>query len=308
MPKHISYWKQYNLASKRMSPQQVFQTARSHTARLPAPWRKSKRGRPYRTMPRDYAALLVTARLEDWSTREVEANSEALLGHSVDHASAAWALAKTLPGYFEALLWRLYKALTGVLTQLFHSADSTGVRTDRHRVVERVLAFGKEIEDLKLHVIASWLPRQHAIAIASAGCTRGERHDSPVLRELLRETSLPAGKLFADSAYDAEETFELSFEKGLTPIIKPRINSKKGFFRKKARRAWSKRAYDKYRSRVETVFAGSQARNHNTVRERRVATRRRAVVLLAVAHNLRTAIRLGLKALERVIRQLGSGR
>ena len=121
----------------------------------------------------------------------------------------------------------------------------------------------------------------------------------------MRETSLPAGKLFADSAYDAEETFELSFEKGLTPIIKPRINSKKGFFRKKARRAWSKRAYDKYRSRVETVFAGSQARNHNTVRERRVATRRRAVVLLAVAHNLRTAIRLGLKALERVIRQLG---
>ncbi len=242
--------------------------------------------------------------MNDWSTRDVEAFSELLVGHVVDHASAAWALARVKSGYFDSLLWRLYRAIVGVLTQLFHSADSTGVRTDRHRVVQRVLAFGKEIEDLKLHVIASWLPRSHAIAIASASCTRGERHDSPVLRELLRGTSLPAGKLFADSAYDAEETFELAFEKGLIPIIKPRINSKKGFFRKKARRAWNERQYRAYRSRVETVFAGSQARNSNTIRERRVATRRRAVALLAVVHNLRTAIRLGIQAVINFIRQL----
>ncbi len=308
MQKHKGYWTQYNAASKKMSPKQVFETARSHTARLPAPWRKSKRGRPYRTKPRDYAALLVTARLHDWSTREIEANSISLVGHSVDHASAAWALAKTLPNYFELLLTGLYNALTNGLMQLFHSGDSTGVRTDRKRFTERLLAFGKEIEDLKLHVLASWIPRRHAIIIANACCTRGESHDSPVFRKLLKRTQLlQHHSLSLDKAYDAEENFELSFEKGLTPLIKRKKNTKRGFFRKKAAKHWNQKAYDKYRSRIETIFAGSQARNLNRVRERLVKTRRRAVVLLAVAHNLRTAIRLSVQVLRRIgrfIRQL----
>lgn len=304
MPKHVGYWKQYNSASKRMSPKQVFQTARSHTARLAPPWRKSKLGRPYRTQPCDYAALLLTARLEDWSTRDVEAASLELVGHSIDHASAAWALAKVMPGYFEALLWQLYRVLTGALTQVFHLADSTGVRTDRKRAVERVFAFGKEIEDLKFHVLGTWLPRQHAIAIASASCTSGECHDSPALRDLLRKTPLVPAPLFADKAYDAEDTFELAFEQHVVPVIKPHENWRKGFFRKKARRAWNAAAYRKYRSRIETVFAGSQARNSNRVRERLAATRRQAVILLAAAHNLRTAIRLGIQAIAGFIRQL----
>ncbi len=305
MPKHVGYWKQYNLASKKMSPQQVYKLARTHTARSAPPWHKKKRGRPYKRGPRDYAALLVTARLLDWSTRETEANSEALLGQVVDHASAAWALAKITSLYFQALLARLYHAVVGALTQLFHSADSTGVRTDRKRVVQRVFSFGKEIEDLKMHCIASWIPRRHAIVIAGVKCTRGECHDSPPFRKLLKRLPLSSGKLCADSAYDAEENFELAFDKGLMPLFKPRVNSRHGFFRKKARKLWRERPYHKYRSRVETIFAGSQARNGNRVRERLVKTRRRAVELLAVAHNLRTAIRLGIQALERFIRQLG---
>jgi len=303
MSKHKGYWKQFNFASKRMKPKQVFETARSHTARLPTPWHEPRRGRPYRTKPRDYAALLVTARLENWSTRDIEANSETLLGYTVDHASAAWALAKILPNYFETLVAQSYHFLVGASTQLFHAADSTGVRTDRKRVAERVFSFGKEIEDLKLHIIASWLPRKHAIAVASALCTRGERHDSPALRELLQKTALQPGSLFADRAYDAEKTFELAFEKQLSPVIKRRVNTRRGFFRKKACKCWNSLRYKKYRSRVETVFAGSQARNANTVRERLTKTRRRAVVLLAVAHNLRTAIRLGIQALATFIRQ-----
>jgi hypothetical protein len=305
MTKHKGYWKQFNLASKKMSPQEVFKVAESHVARLPPPWSKSKRGRPYKREPRQYASLLATSRLFDWSSREAEANSECLLNQSVDHASVAWALAKTHSGYFEALLWRLYQALTSALTQFFHSTDSTGVRTDRKRFATRVFSFGKEIEDLKLHCLASWMPTRHAIALASAACTRGERNDSPIARELLNKTSLPPGKFFGDLAYDAEETFELAFEKRLTPVIKRRVNTRRGFFRKKAAKHWSKRAYAKYRSRIETVFAGSQARNHNRVRERLVATRRRAVQLLAVAHNLRTAIRLGTQVIETFIRQLG---
>jgi len=303
--KHVGYWKQFNVASKSMSPLKVFNLARAHTARLPPPWCKSRLGRPYKRQPRDYAALLATARLEDWSTREAEANSEVLLGQSVDHASVAWALAKVVCGYFDALLWRLYTALVGALTQLFHSADSTGVRTDRKRFVRRVFRFGKEIEDLKLHCLVTWLPKRHAIAVASAECTSGERHDSPPFRRLLRKTPLRTGVISADSAYDAEDNFELAFDKKLTPVIKRKINTKHGFFRKKAEKHWNKRTYDKYRSRVETVFAGSQARNHNRVRERLPKTRRRAVQLLAVSHNLRTAIRLGIQAIERFIRQLG---
>ena len=287
-----------------MNPKQVFETVLSRVARLPPPWHKHKRGRPYRTQPREYAALLVVARLNDWSTRQIEAISDYLLGRAIDHASAAWALAKVLPGYLELLIKQVYNAIVGSLTQLFHVGDSTGVRTDRTRIVERVFRQGKEIEDLKLHVLATWLPKRHAIAIATASCTRGERHDSPALRELLQRTQLRSGKkLLLDRAYDGEKNFELAFEMNLIPLIKRRANSRRGFYRRKAAKYWNECIYQKQRSRVETVFAGTQARNGNRVCERLTRTRRRAVVLLAVAHNLRTAIRLGVQALETFIRQ-----
>ena len=57
-----------------------------------------------------------------------------------------------------------------------------------------------------------------------------------------------------DKAYDDEATFEKEFEKGVIPNTVPKENSKKGFWRKKARWVYDNELRKMFRGLVEGLF------------------------------------------------------
>ncbi len=118
---------------------------------------------------------------------------------------------------------------------------------------------------MKLHIIAELRPG--FTTIASAKVSSGEAHDAPVAREMLSQGELE-DVLLADSVFDSEQIFKTCFDKGLTPLIKPRKNSRRGRFRKRARKCFSREAY-RFRGVVEGVYGAMELKYGARIREKK---------------------------------------
>jgi hypothetical protein len=102
-------------------------------------------------------------------------------------------------------------------------ADSSGIRTDRYKIVERPNKKKGTFEEvrrqisLKYHIVAIL----DYLIILRAKVTSERRNDSPVLRSLLKKFQKMKGSIFnADRGYDADVNFKRIFELLMIPNIK----------------------------------------------------------------------------------------
>ena len=148
---------------------------------------------------------------------------------------------------------------------------------------------------MKLHIVAEL--RSGLLTIAMAKVSAGEAHDAPLAREMLARGELE-GVLLADSAYDSEEIYKTCFEKGLMPVVKPRKNSRRGRFRKRARKCFSSEVY-RFRCVGEGIFGAIEVK----YRARKSKTRAIAALLLALSYNISAAMRAISMAFQMALRE-----
>lgn len=109
--------------------------------------------------------------------------------------------------------------------------DSTGYGIHRYETWLTVKGKRRRHRYLKLHLL---IPLAN-LAILNQNITRGTRHDSPILKMLLKPLPKSSGDLCADAAYPSRRNCNLIATKGRTPIIKPKRTTT---MRKHGSQAW----------------------------------------------------------------------
>jgi len=282
------YWRSYHSSISSFSC--IINLIQAVIAELGSPWELSRRGRPPKFSPEEYALYCVLTAFFGWTLRQAEFMLLALLGISIDHSTVGKAMQRLPESYLEEAVALLNRRITSLLGRSgVYVADSTGITCERSRVRKlRALKVIEVEEHVKLHLIIEL--RAGLATIASARVTPGEAHDAPVAREMLSEQELGEGVMLADSAYDSEEIFKVCSSRDLTPVVKQRKNSKRGRFRKKARRQFKQEVY-RFRGVAEGVFGAIEVRYKARIRARKRKTRIIAALLLALAYNISAATR-----------------
>jgi len=172
-------------------------------------------------------------------------------------------------------------------------SDSTKFTSDRYYEMIHKGEMIIELLTMKLHILVVYFISAGILSIANLSVTHGDAHDAPVYRDVILE-DIPLKKKrrsHKDKAYDDEATFEKEFEKGLIPNTVPKENSKKGFWRKKARKLYDDKLRKMFRGLVEGLFGGMQTETDNKVRYRLDRTRKTYIALRGLAHEIRTYLR-----------------
>ena len=95
---------------------------------------------------------------------------------------------------------------------------------------------------------------------------------------------IKATKIVADTAYDSEKFYEFLWDNKVIPIVKPRKNAFRGFFRHKAMKSYRKRTYNR-RSMVESVFFSVKRKYGASVSSLKFSAQRAEMYCRAIAHN-----------------------
>lgn len=295
-PKRPGYWKWYH-RSQPKSVLEVFKAIRWLVHQHDPPWKVSRRGRPVRVTPRDYACLLIFMRYYDMSYRDIAGLAEMLLGKSVDHSSIGWAIQRISQEYLDELLYNLFLCIDAILQGGVYITDSTGFSLDRYgkrRVKMKVLRVKQTV---KFHAAVKHYPRHGVTVLVTATVSHGTAHDSCYYDFLTRK--IFHGIVLSDRGYDSEEYLRLGYRRGFIPMIKQRESCGTSLIRQKARRDFCETIYKQFRGMVEGVFGGTETGYCNRTRCRLHHTRQTHVMLLAVVQNL--------KAYARVIELLRGG-
>ena len=144
-----------------------------------------------------------------------------------------------------------------------------------------------------------------SLAILKTRITKGSKHDSPMLHHLLKGIPKGEGILCGDSAYLSRRNCNLIAEKGRTPYIRPKKNSK---MKARGSQAWrsmiklyreDRKMFDRHyhqRSLVESVYSVLKTVFGNHLTSRRKKAQRRELICRVVAYNID---RVNLKAVEK---------
>ena len=111
------------------------------------------------------------------------------------------------------------------------------------------------------------------------------RHDIKDVHYLLKRADVQT-TLFGDTAYDSEKLHRYCFEKGIQTQIKPRKNVKRGFYRRKQMKNYSKEIYHQ-RSLIESGFSSLKRKYGGFTLAVDWRAIRNEAYLKAIAHNLR---------------------
>ena len=136
---------------------------------------------------------------------------------------------------------------------------------------------------LKLSMIVETAGKKRILAMRLR--VKHTSHDIKDVKYLLKRTKPNLAKLTGDTAYDAEWLHEYCFLKGITTIIKPRKNVKRGFYRKKMQKKYTERLYHR-RSMVESVYSSLKRKFGQGTLARKVQTQRAEMYCAAILHNL----------------------
>ena len=169
-----------------------------------------------------------------------------LLGFEVPSYSALCKRRKKIP----AKLWQELLNLTAGVCSGEIAIDSTGVST-------------RNPSPHYMKRIGSKIPRREYAKISVAYDTKNRkfcavkirtklRHDVIDVKYLLKRVK-KLNNFYADSAYDAEWIHEYCFNRGCQTYIKPRINVKRGRFRKKQMKNYCEERYHQ-RNLVESAM------------------------------------------------------
>ena len=118
-------------------------------------------------------------------------------------------------------LRRLNSQLTKPYQKRGLAADSTGFGTHRYETWLTVKGRRKRRGYVKVHVLIAL----QNLSILNLRITKGTRHDSPILRRLLRPIPKGSGDTCLDPAYLSRRNCNLIAKKGRTPFIKPKRNT-----------------------------------------------------------------------------------
>ena len=286
------YWSARH-SSKLDDVEQIFKIAEKLTRRLPPPWERSRRGRRSKFSARRHAAICATAQCIDLTYRKVEGQAPSFMGKTIDHSTVGWALKRLREPYLELLIILLSKEITRLAKCELYIADSTGISTPRLRRRRKAFKTLWVREFLKLHVLVGYSRRAGALVVTAAGVTRDNVTDGTQLGRLLEGLQGNGEPLLADRAYDSQRNLELASEHGFKPVIKPRSIEYHGIFRKQMLREF-KRNRKLYRQRGvgEAFFGGLENRYGAQTRCKLSTTKTASILLMAVAHNLRTLARV----------------
>ncbi len=129
--------------------------------------------------------------------------------------------------------------------------------------------------------------RKKFISLRVRAKPRGDVKDAPYL---VKRTRSKVCKLVADRGYDSEEFFEFLNYRQIEPVIKTKRTSKKGFFRKKMKKAFRERTYHR-RSLIESGFGSLKRKYGSYVSGRNIGSQRAEVYIRAILHNISSALR-----------------
>ena len=286
------YWTARH-SSKLDSVEKIFNIAEKLVRRLPSPWERSRRGRRPKFSARRHAAICATAQYFDYTYREVEGQAPLMMPKTIDHSTVGWALKRLRAPYMKLLLLLLFREINRLARCQIYMVDSTGVSTTRLSRRKRALKTSWSREFLKLHVVVGYSPQAGALAIASAKVTAGNVADCTQLKRLLDGFEGNGEPLLADRGYDSRWNVEVATRHGFKPVIKPRAIGMDRWVNKKRFKEF-RRNLKLYRQRgiAEAVFGGIENRYGARTRCKLPVTKAASILLMAVAHNLRTLARV----------------
>jgi len=267
----------------------VYKTALDLVARLPPPWQRSKKGRKPKLSARGYLAACIVYVCLDLDYREMEGFAPYFSGKTIDHSTFGKNFKRLRPGYVGLVLGLLRKKLKDLVEIDFYFVDSTGISTPRLKARVRALKRAREREFYKLHVLAGYSSRARVLVVFAARVTKPDVADGSQLGYLLSGLDGEGRRLLGDSAYDWRRNIELA----LRHDFRPRKVGYRGLFRKEVLRDF-RRNRKLYRRRGigEAIFAGIENRYGAHTRCRRARTKVLSMLLMLVAHNLRTYMRV----------------
>jgi len=211
------------------------------------------------------------------SFRRVE-NFSVLLDVKVPTYSTLCKSRKRIP----TKLWNSFLRLTSGFRHNSVAVDSTGFsRTNpSFYFVKRIDSKNPVKRYVKLSVFFD-LPMRKFIALK---IRVKPRHDIKDVNYLLKRVS-PKGKLFGDSAYDAESLHKKCFEMKIQTIIKPRKNVKRGFYRREQMKNYSEKIYHQ-RSLIESGFGSLKRKYGGSVFGKSFKSINSEIYCKAICHNL----------------------
>ena len=144
---------------------------------------------------------------------------------------------------------------------------------------------------MKLHLLIAL----RNLAILNLSVTKGTRHDSPILKRLLKPIPKSSGDICLDPAYLSRRNCNLIAKKGRTPIIKPKRNTT---IRKRGSQAWrdmmtlwfeDEAAFlNRYhqRSKAESVYSALKRCYGNHLASHKTKAQRRELHLKTLTYNI----------------------
>ena len=260
---------------------------------LPPPWERSRRGRRPKFSARKHAAICATARYFDYTYREVEGQARLIMTKTIDHSTIGWALKRMRTPYLKLLLLLLFGEINRIARCEVYMVDSTGISTTRPSRRKRVLKMSWSREFLKMRALVGYSPQAGALAIASARVTAGNVADCTQLGRLLEGIQGMGEPLLGDRGYDSRRNLDVATRHGSRAVIKPRaIGMHHGARKKRFKEFGSNRRLYRQRGIAEAVFGGIENRYGAMVRCKLPTTKAASILLMAVAHNLRTLARV----------------
>ncbi|MCK4406031.1 MAG: transposase [Hadesarchaea archaeon] len=286
------YWAARH-SSKLDDVERIFKIAERLTRRLPPPWGRSRRGRRPKFSARRHAAICVTKQFFDYALREVEGQAPSFMGKTIDHSTVGKAFKRLRANYVKLLIVLLRREIERLVKCELYIVDSTGISTPCLRRRKKAFRTVYEHEVLKLHALVGYSRRAGALVVFAARVTPSNVADCTQLGRLLEGLRAEGEPLLGDKGYDSQRNLELTSEHGFKPVIKPRTIEYHGIFRKQMLREF-KRCRKLYRQRgiAEAFFGGIENRYGARTRCKLSTTKATSILLMAVAHNLRTLARV----------------
>jgi len=196
----------------------------------------NKRGQPPKHPIRDYVVLIVLKEFKNASLRDAETDwSEYVCGKRIDHSVIHYWEQNIPAEIIENAVRKAGKELEKILGYGFSVIDATSFANWHN-------------ENSSFHV----LTRVHEGTVYPVSVTMDTYSPIPNTKAVL----IPGkGFLMADKWYDVNGVFRVVYKNGYIPLISPQRTRGRGYWRRKARKVYS-REWMKYRQRGrgESVF------------------------------------------------------
>ena len=300
---HPRYWLARH-SSKPDDVKRIFKVAETLVARVPPPWEPARRGRRPKFSARRHAAICITMVCLNLTYREVEGFSTAFIGMTIDHSTVGWAFKRLRENYLKLLILVLRRKLEREVSPEFFVIDSTGISTPRFKVRKRAFKKVKTRIWLKLHAFLGCSLKHSTMVAYSASVTGLSVHDVTQFEPLVSDIRARGEPLLGDPAYDWEFVRAWAKRHGFEPIIKPREHEEgpHGFARREAFEEFEENLETyKLRKVAEGFFGGIENRYGSKTRLKLLPSEVSNLMLMAVAHNIRTYMRVRAQNREEIL-------